>query len=249
MFGKHKVKAIGKLIIQRVSNIGSISFTSERDKARLVYDNNSQNLYFGSGQTSTFRTLFDIPLGTRVLFESNTAILGYSLFTDLNDRLVYITSGSGAGGEVGGSAKSGGTWSQPGHYHGMNSHTHTSSHYHTISHAHTMAQHNHRWFDYVSNGAGYTWDSSGIGLRNYGIGGYNAHGLCINSQNDGDGHLDTAKGDFWTAMATISVDTNNSNTSTDAPATYGPSTNATSTYTPSSSWRPAGITYTRQQRI
>jgi len=59
----------------------------------------------------------DIPSGETILFEKNTAVSGYTLLTDKNDMQVYITSGSGAGGETGATDKSGGTWTQPGHAH------------------------------------------------------------------------------------------------------------------------------------
>lgn len=52
----------------------------------------------------------DIPSGTILLFESNTAISGYTLKTDKDDMAVYITKGSGASGETGATDKSGGSW-------------------------------------------------------------------------------------------------------------------------------------------
>lgn len=57
----------------------------------------------------------DIPAGEKILFYKDTAVAGYSLVAVTNDRLVYVSPGSAAGGDAGGAAKSGGTWQQPGH--------------------------------------------------------------------------------------------------------------------------------------
>ena len=62
---------------------------------------------------------------------------------------VYITKGSAAGGETGGTLKSGGTWTQPLHNHSIDTelaHTHTTAdHILTIaempSHTHTVTPH------------------------------------------------------------------------------------------------------------
>ncbi len=59
-----------------------------------------------------------VPSGEIFLFEKNTAVTGYSLLTTHDDGVVYITKGSAAGGETGGTNKSGGTWTQPSHDHG-----------------------------------------------------------------------------------------------------------------------------------
>ena len=70
----------------------------------------------------------DIPSGSTILFESDTAIVGYTLLTDQDDQIVYITKGSAAGGDTGGTLKTGSTWSQPVHAHGIQS---VSNHSHT----------------------------------------------------------------------------------------------------------------------
>jgi hypothetical protein len=51
-----------------------------------------------------------IPTGTILLFEKDTAVVGYTLLTTLDDMVVYITKGSVAGGAIGGESKAGGTW-------------------------------------------------------------------------------------------------------------------------------------------
>jgi hypothetical protein len=67
----------------------------------------------------------DVPSGEIILFEKDTAVTGYTLQTDKDDMAVYITKGSGAGGESGGSDKTGGTWTISGLT--ADSHTHTSA--------------------------------------------------------------------------------------------------------------------------
>lgn len=50
-----------------------------------------------------------IPSGEIILFESDVAVLGYTMKVDQDDQLVYISSGGAAG------IKPGSTWTQPGH--------------------------------------------------------------------------------------------------------------------------------------
>jgi len=66
----------------------------------------------------------DIPSGEIILFEKDTAVAGYTLLITKDDMVVYITKGSVAGGEAGGTDKSGGTWTQPDHVHGLTNHQH-----------------------------------------------------------------------------------------------------------------------------
>jgi hypothetical protein len=66
----------------------------------------------------------DIPSGEIILFEKDTAVTGYTLQTDVDDMLVYITKGYAAGGETGGDDKAGGTWTQPTHTHNTPNHWH-----------------------------------------------------------------------------------------------------------------------------
>jgi len=57
----------------------------------------------------------DVPSGEIILFEKDTAVTGYTLLIDKDDMVIYITKGSGAGGEAGATDKSGGIWQQPDH--------------------------------------------------------------------------------------------------------------------------------------
>lgn len=69
---------------------------------------------FTTGKIASYS---DIPLGSDILFRSDTAVTGYALVTTYNDYLVYIGSGSGAGGLPGAAVRDGGTWTQPNHTH------------------------------------------------------------------------------------------------------------------------------------
>lgn len=57
----------------------------------------------------------DVPAGEKILFYKNTAVIGYSLLDTLDDKVVYVTKGSVAGGQTGGTVHSSGTWTQPNH--------------------------------------------------------------------------------------------------------------------------------------
>jgi hypothetical protein len=78
--------------------------------------------------------LESVPTGEIILFEKDTAVTGYTLKTDKDDYVVYITKGSVAGGENGATDKSGGTWTQPNHLHSTSGHTLSES---------EMPAHNH----------------------------------------------------------------------------------------------------------
>ena len=79
----------------------------------------------------------DIPAGTKMLFYADTAPTGWTLDNTLDDKVVFVTKGSAAGGQTGGGAHSTGTWTQPGHQHAhaaftltaneMPAHTHSTT--------------------------------------------------------------------------------------------------------------------------
>ena len=102
----------------------------------------------GHSHTSAYVTDPTIPSGTKMMFYQDIAPTGWTLLNTLDDKLLFVTKGSAAGGETGGGVHSTGTWTQPGHNHTGPSHTHTlSSHVHTTSgHVLTepeMPSHNH----------------------------------------------------------------------------------------------------------
>ena len=77
-------------------------------------------------------------------------MVGYSIVTTIDDELVYITKGSGAGGDIGGVQRAGSTWTQPNHSHNINSDT---------------ASHNHQWYDYVVTSTSKTYNSGGAAVN------------------------------------------------------------------------------------
>lgn len=89
--------------------------------------------------------------GTKMVFYQDTAPSGWTIDTTLDDKLLFITKGSGAGGQTGGGAHSSGTWTQPTHTHTGPSHTHTGpSHTHSgPSHTHTVEAHTHTTGDHA----------------------------------------------------------------------------------------------------
>jgi len=86
--------------------------------------------------TLTFGTF---PAGTKMLFYQDAAPLSWTILDTLDDKVVYVTKGSAAGGQTGGAVHSSGTWTQPAHNHTGGSHTHTGP-----SHTHTGPSHTHR---------------------------------------------------------------------------------------------------------
>jgi len=53
--------------------------------------------------------------GRTLLLYENTAPTGWTIQNTLDDKLVYVTKGSAAGGQTGGTVHSSGTWQQPNH--------------------------------------------------------------------------------------------------------------------------------------
>lgn len=51
-----------------------------------------------------------IPTGEKILFYKDTAVVGYTLEDTLDDKVVYVTKGSAAGGQTGGTVHSASTW-------------------------------------------------------------------------------------------------------------------------------------------
>jgi hypothetical protein len=81
----------------------------------------------GNADTATTATNYSsIPSGTKMVFYQDTAPTGWTIQNTLDDKVVYVTKGSAAGGQTGGAVHSTGTWTQPNHVHAGGSHTHTT---------------------------------------------------------------------------------------------------------------------------
>jgi hypothetical protein len=112
------------------------------------------NILFTSDAVGTLSYVYgSVPAGETILFEDNTVVTGYTLETDHDDKILYITKGSAAGGETAGTNKSGGTWTQPTHDHGGNTGYHTLTIAEMPSHRHPPAV-NHKFI--TSKGSGGT---------------------------------------------------------------------------------------------
>ena len=200
--------------------------------ASVTYETLNTNGDVGTGATQvaqgnhTHPTYIDVPTGEIILFESDVAVSGYTLLTDQDDQLVYVTKGSGAGGDAGGTLKSGGTWTQPGHNHSNSSagnHSHTTGNFtltnsHIPSHYHWMTS-DHRWLE-INNSTGpitnffggFTGGQNLVGLNKTDVtGGGAAHNHGSTSTTGSHSHT-------ITSSATVNT------------------------------WRPRGRNYTRQQR-
>jgi hypothetical protein len=249
MSQKYKATTVGNIKVEAVDELPVYNST---DLGRILYDNDTEQLYYGSEVGGgSFRNLFDIPKSSIVLFESDTAILGYTLLTGVNDSLVYVTKGLDNEGDPGGGWKTNSTWVQPVHRHNLNNHTHTGEHTHTVSHSHTVSAHNHQWFQYGIPSdltTGYTWESNGSTMMEWNNGIEEAIGLVVTSENDGEAHIDNSLGSFWTENTTETINSNNVTTSAEDVLSSTPSNNYTTYSTQINSWRPKGRNFTRQRR-
>ena len=88
----------------------------------------------GSGTFTDWTITFSAPAGasgidatTKMLFYMDTAPTGWTIDNTLDDKVVFVTKGSAAGGQTGGGVHSTGTWTQPNHVHAGPSHTHTTA--------------------------------------------------------------------------------------------------------------------------
>jgi len=57
-----------------------------------------------------FNPQYVFPVGTKAIFYQNTAPTGWTIDTTLDDKLLFVTKGAGAGGQTGGTVHSTGTW-------------------------------------------------------------------------------------------------------------------------------------------
>ena len=95
----------GKNWLQRLA---SEPVWTAADEGRIIYDEAVEGVKFGTAsEWSNAGSYNDVPLNTILLIESDTALTGYTLLTNKDDDVVYVTKGSVAGGDAGGSARGG----------------------------------------------------------------------------------------------------------------------------------------------
>jgi len=108
-------------------------------------------------QTLTNKTLISptiswLPAGTKMVFYQDVAPTGWTIANTLDDKVLFVTKGSAAGGQTGGGAHSTGTWTQPNHTHTGPSHTHTTGD-HTLT-INEMPSHTHNGYTGAATGSG-----------------------------------------------------------------------------------------------
>jgi hypothetical protein len=192
-----------------------------------------------------------LPSGAIILVESDTAITGFTLLTDTDDGVAYITKGSAAAGESGGSSKTSGTWTQPNHIHSGPSHTHTGpSHVHgQTSHTHAGPNHNHQWNNYISIGTtSQSYNSAGT-ATNYTAGTQNTYVTHVAADTGNSGTV-INQDCYTTKVAGTTGGASAANTGAGGTAATGAAGTAnTGNGASASTWRPKGTNYTRQQKI
>lgn len=162
----YEINTLGKIWIERLSALPTFDAA---DTGRIMYHTVNKMTY---ECTDTAWVPIGIAPGTKMLFYQDTAPLGWTIDTSVDDAIVYFTKGSAAGGNAGGAVKASSTWTQPNHTHGVttNSHIHTGpSHLHTTpghvlttaempSHAHIQPFPYGSGFVFSVIGAGYIYD-------------------------------------------------------------------------------------------
>lgn len=208
----------------------SVSFI---DAAGVTYTNLNNNGSVGTGGSqvsrgnhthSEFTTLNAIPSGSKMLFYSDIAIVGWTLITAVDDAVVYITKGSAAGGGAGGAFKTGSTWSQPVHSHSVATHVHDmSGHWHGF----TLPAHTHTGVTSNPENLYYNW---------YQV-----------EPDSGGTYIATGHNHSFTTAASPAIGGNTGTPSHTYTGVGGPSITGDNATT--SGWRPYGYLFTLQQRI
>lgn len=119
----------------------------------------------------------DVPVSEKILFYKNTAVIGYLLLDTLDDKVVYVTKGSVAGGQTGGTVHSSGSWTISGI--SVNNHTLTAA---------QMPAHTHSTPAYDDTQAGLVGFlrrnvnyAGAVSTSSAGSGGSHPHGVTIGS--------------------------------------------------------------------
>lgn len=95
------------------ANKGYLYTKEVSGKAELFWEDEDGNeLQLTSGGSPSSSVQF--PSGTKMVFYQDTAPTGWTIQNTLDDKLLYVTKGSTAGGQTGGGVHSSGTWSWAG---------------------------------------------------------------------------------------------------------------------------------------
>jgi len=232
----------GKFLMERLATTPA---WQSGDEGRIIYAEDTEDMKFGqSADWSNAGAYNDVPLNTILLIESDTALTGYTLLTNKDDMSVYVTKGSGAGGEAAGTDKSGGTWTQPNHTHTGGAHTHTGP-----SHTHTGPSHTHTVASGTVPGAGVHTHPPQAGFGNF----MSTTGSSVGNSGDSYGAFNNTGNNV---AGSTSHDHGGATGSEGSGATGADGTGATgsggggvsSGGATANTWRPTGRNFTRQQR-
>jgi hypothetical protein len=127
--------------IAKPSNVANKAFLYIKDassKTELFWEDEDGNEL---QMTSGGALAGGIPSGTKMLFYQDTAPTGWTINNTLDDKLLFVTKGSAAGGQTGGGAHSTGSWTISGI--AVDSHVLTTAempaHTHTVPHANSTS--------------------------------------------------------------------------------------------------------------
>ena len=191
----HGINTVGEIKLERINS--KPIFQYPKWIGRIIFALDTQTLSIGTsaGWIDIVSALYggithpSVPIDGIILFESDVAMAGYQLLTDLDDVSVMITKGSGAGGAAGGGDQ--GDWDL--------SHTHNQG---SLS----VPDHKHQWYNFVSPNASFSWDSDGSTQINMNIGTFPKNNGLTGHISKGDGHIITQ--DFWTQNTSVSISGN-----------------------------------------
>ncbi len=115
-------------------NKGYLYTKETSGKAELFWEDEDGNELQLTSEGSPSSSI-QFPSGTKMVFYQDTAPSGWTIQDTLDDKLLYVTKGSAAGGQTGGGVHSSGTWS----WAGINTASHTLTAAESGAAAHTHA--------------------------------------------------------------------------------------------------------------
>lgn len=150
--GKHLPGKTSCLYTGTTTEINALTGMSE---GAIAYDETLGKLKMYTASAWTALALGAFPAGTKMLFYQDTAPTGWTIQNTLNDKLVFITKGSVAGGQTGGAVHSTGSWTITGFGGSVDGHALTiaelAPHNHTTDAAGNVGPHG----EYTPYAAGY----------------------------------------------------------------------------------------------
>jgi hypothetical protein len=185
-------------------------------------------------------TISWIPAGTKMVFYQDVAPTGWTIANTLDDKVLFVTKGSAAGGETGGGAHSTGTWTQPNHTHTTeNSNVTVPAHTHTFSatSGNASADHSHTYSGSTDTESAHTH----IFTAPTGGGSVGAGGSIANAKQSNTGAGSAHKHSFSGTTSEESANHNHavsgtSDSTGSGTGTHSHTVNASAT---ANTWRPA----------